>query len=284
MDEEGEVGEVSEETVAAAREMGWAPLNEFKGDPANWIDADAYVERGKAIMPIMRANNERLLKEVADLKSLITVKDGESTKLRETVEALKEFQEESARQQYARARASLLNDKKLAKKEGDVDAEVEIDEALVQLEERKPKDKKDEEPASKPPATAPRFVDQPWYITWAKKNPWVDSDPVKSATALGVARKLVSEGAQPGPEFLEKVSAEVDRIFNPSSRSNGDRVEGSRGGAGGGGGGNGRSYSDLPADAKAACDRFAQRLVGEGRAWKTVAEYQKHYAKQYFTE
>ena len=29
-----------------AHRMGWRPLNEFRGDPAKWVDAAAFVARG----------------------------------------------------------------------------------------------------------------------------------------------------------------------------------------------------------------------------------------------
>ena len=42
------------------------------------------------------------------------------------IEALKDFQQESAKQQFERAKQVLMNDKKDALKEGDHDAVVEI--------------------------------------------------------------------------------------------------------------------------------------------------------------
>ena len=71
--------------------------------------------------------------------------------------------------------------------------------------------------------------------------------------------------------------------LDPPARGT-DKVQGGRGPSGGGGGSGGRqkTYADLPADAKAACDSYASKLVGPGRAHKDLASWQAQYAKDFF--
>ena len=74
---------------------------------------------------------------------------------------------------------------------------------------------------------------------------------------------------------LEKLEEQEGGAPRPTSK-----VEsGSPRGKGGGGS---QSYDSLPADAKAACKEFAADLVGEGKVYKTLKEFQTYYAKTYY--
>jgi hypothetical protein len=64
-------------------------------------------------------------------------------------------------------------------------------------------------------------------------------------------------------------------------------VEGSRNDGGGAGGGGQNGYSQLPADAKAQCDRQASRFIGKADAqgnvkYKTIDDYRAYYANTLF--
>ena len=47
-----------------ARLFGWVPKEEFRGSETDWVDADTFVKRGKEINPILRKNNELLMKRL----------------------------------------------------------------------------------------------------------------------------------------------------------------------------------------------------------------------------
>jgi len=47
-----------------ARVFGWVPKEEFRGSDTDWVDAEVFVKRGKEINPILRKNNELLLKKL----------------------------------------------------------------------------------------------------------------------------------------------------------------------------------------------------------------------------
>lgn len=64
--------ESSPEVVAEARQLGWVPQEEFRGDQSRWVDADSFVKRGHEVMPILKANNARLMGEVTSLKATLT--------------------------------------------------------------------------------------------------------------------------------------------------------------------------------------------------------------------
>lgn len=49
---------------AEARDMGWVPQEEYRGDPQRWKPADQFVKDGEKILPIVRSQNKRLKEEL----------------------------------------------------------------------------------------------------------------------------------------------------------------------------------------------------------------------------
>ena len=61
---------------ALASEIGWSPKEKFRGDPAKWVDAKTYYEKGEFVLPIVKKQREEakkdaesLRKQLAELKS-----------------------------------------------------------------------------------------------------------------------------------------------------------------------------------------------------------------------
>ena len=48
-----------------ARTLGWVPQSEYR-DGDHFVDAETFVKRGKEINPILRKNNEILLRKLAE--------------------------------------------------------------------------------------------------------------------------------------------------------------------------------------------------------------------------
>lgn len=122
-------------------------------------------------------------------------------------------------------------------------------------------------------------------MAWQEENSWFGESPLKTAVAQMVAAQLRRKGDMSvGRTFLDKVTAATEKeLGSMGARPTGSKVEASRGG-GTGGKGNSKTYNDMPADAKAACDGFANKVVGDNRAYKTLDDWRKKYATDYFTE
>jgi hypothetical protein len=276
------MSEHAEGLEAEAREMGWAPKEEFKGDPERWVDAEAYVERGKTVLPILNASNKKLREELAEVNRKLAEQAEQNKQLAENTRALQESAADMARLQYKRALDSLKAQKKDALAEGDHEAVVEIDEAVAELK-AKGEPKAPAAPAPKPTtAAAPVDINAQYFKDFKAANPWLDSDVPKTQWAVGATMSLAQQGLR-GEALLAKIQEQYEEIWGKKP-ARGDKMEGSRGGAGtpSGRAGNGNSWADLPADAKEACLKRASMLVGEGKIHKNLDAWKKSFTEQYF--
>ena len=262
---------------AEAKTLGWVPKEDFRGNPEKWVEAEAFVERGKAVMPILRKNNEKLLTDVNSLRGEIQTLKGALNASAEAMESLKEFQNEHTQRKVKEARAELIRQLTAAREDGNVEAEVKITDELASL--RVAENVAAEKPAEKV-ERAVDYTQEPYFKSWSQQNEWFGTDRRKTALAVGIAEEIrQSEPNLFGEAFLRKVADEVNATLGGAARQG--KVEGARSGAGQTGA---KSYADLPADAKAACVRQSERLVGPNRAFKTQADWQKHYVASYFGE
>ena len=276
----------TEEVEVKDKELGWAPKDQFRGDPEKWVDADTFLKRGEEILPLVKAQNRKLQGELstlqrenAEIKNLLKASS-------ESIEELKNFNSTIAKERAAATKEDLITRIAQAKKDGDVEVETRLQ---AQLNEHSAAVKEAEKPPEKKSAPA-EWKPPPEMQQWMSENPWFGTDKRRTALANGIADELRSDPANAdlkGRAFFDRVTEEVEKVFGGNQRRNGAaKVEGDRGSSGGGGGGNTgeKTYADLPADAKAACEKQGQRLVGEGRAFKTTEEWRKHYVKKYFEE
>lgn len=53
---------------AEAKEHGWSPKEDFKGDPNRWVDAEAFMKRADEMMPLLKATNARLKRDLESIR------------------------------------------------------------------------------------------------------------------------------------------------------------------------------------------------------------------------
>lgn len=270
----------AEQIEQAAREMGWKPKEEFRGDPAKWTDAETFVSRGENFIPILRADREKLRGENADIRAALTETQTLLRASQEAIEELRKYHTEDTQRQVEKARKDLVKQLKQARDEGDVDAEVEIQDELSKI--RTAQAAPPAAPAPKPPA-APAPQPDAAFAAWSANNAWFATNPRLRGLTLGIAEELRAK--QPnlvGKPFYDAIDAEMADYLDPPARGT-DKVAGGRGPSNQpASGGRAKTYADLPADAKAACDSYASKLVGPGRVHKDLASWQAAYAKDFF--
>ena len=130
-------------------------------------------------------------------------------------------------------------------------------------------------------------VMQPWVKGWVDDNKEFFDNPRKLALFNAVVfekrkadDKRVGEG--PGTDFLNEARDEVERVLgaNPRRQAPSKTEESRNSGGSGNNSGGGKSYADLPPDARAKCDAQEAKFVGKG--FKDQAAWRKHFAKEYF--
>jgi hypothetical protein len=293
-----ETGKVDETVEKEARSMGWVPKEEFRGGEEAFVDAKTFVERGRVFMPILQKNNERLQKNLRATEARLESAEAALKATQATIDALEESREEDVKARVEAARKQLKEELIKASRDGDHESVAELTDQMTRLnaaeaeeEDRaggngKGKNKKDAEADYVAEAAAGRV--HPEVKQWYKDNADFVENPRKVALANVIAQEMRASGdTRIGAVFLDEVAQKVDEEFGGAAGGRGpSRVEGGGGGGGrrGSSGPAGKTYNDLPADAKAVCDKQAARLVGPNRAHKDIASWRASYTKQFFGE
>lgn len=270
-----------------ATELGWVPKEQFKGDPEKWIDAETFVKRGEELMPLLKAANRRQKEQIERLEGQLSETRATLASATDAIEALKETTSKAAIAEVKKQKAELKNQLKEARVDDDLDRELdiqekirEVDEALAEAEAPQKREAvKDDEPEVD-------YTKTPEFQSWLKENPWFGKDPRKTNVALGISNALRAEGdTSVGKEFFDKVTKELDALFGRSQddrRSSPSKVEGDGRTTRANGGG--KTYADLPEEAKQACERTASRVVGKGKAFADMKSWREHYTAKFFEE
>jgi hypothetical protein len=278
--------EVQQQAEKEARAMGWLPKEEFKGDEAHWVEATAFVEKGRQILPIMQKNNERLLGQVGQLHTRLDTLTGALKAAQTTIETLEASHADDVKEQVEQARKDLKAELTVASRDGDHEAVAEITDKLGQLNAANRDAGGEEDPSKGKPPPTERPVISPEVQAWFQKNQDFVSNPRKVALAGVIQQELRAAGETAiGAAFLDLVAEKVEAEY-------GGRPGGTTKVSAGNGGGSretassasDKTYADLPADAKLACDKFAAKVVGPSRKHKDVASWRASYTEQYFKE
>ncbi len=279
-----EVQTPSVEVEAAS--LGWTPQDKFRGDPSKWVDAETFVRRGHEVMPLLKKNNERLNADLGAAKAELADLRAQVTAGNQTVKDLVEFQTSEVKRQVDAQIKRLQTQKIAATRAGDHELAADIETQLIEAQD----DARDVQAPVKitqPTKAAPGAEGgvSPWAKAFADENSdWLGKDKRRTSLFMGIADELHTTKGLSERALLDAAKAEMEETLAPPPGPS--KVEGHQGGGSGGGGGVDRpkTFSDLPSDAKSVCKSEARKFVGQGKAFKTEAEWQKHYADVYFAE
>lgn len=271
---ETEVQQLDPQIEKEARLFGWVPKEEFRGSESDWVDAEVFVKRGKEINPILRKNNELLMKKLDE-------KAKEIDSIKASVEEFKKFQKESFERKSAEYEvqiAQLKTKKREAIAAGDGDTVVDIDDQIDSLKEAQREAKAE---AAKKPEPAPQteaqasVPDDPELQSWLGRNQWFGEDSEMTDMANGLGASVRKQFPHlTGRAFLDKLDEKIVEYFPQKvlgKKAKGSSVD-STGNVRGGTSSGKKSYDNLPDDAKQACDRFIKN------GWiKSKQEYVDNY-------
>lgn len=257
-------GQQGRDYESEARELGWVPKDEFRGDESRWTDAESFVKRGETQMPL--------------LKKQVETQKGEIDFLKRQVKKLAKAEQNA----YNAALEDLKRQQREAVEYGDVAAfekvEARIDALKADIQD---------EPQAKgenPDLAFAEFRDaNEWYDLGALP---AASEAERRARALAdrIADKLAAQGLQrelTPSQFFARVAEQVKEQIpmlgdgkparqKPASDVAGvTRQTGAR---------NVRNGNALPPEAKAQAKRFFEN--GTIRA-ANLNEAMDKYAKSY---
>ncbi len=160
---------------AEARDMGWTPEAEWKGDkkPVKFLSAEEYVERGETLIPIL---NKRLKEKDAEFAERLKKIESLNSK---TVERLqKQFEKDLAEAQAA---------KKAAVKAGNVEEVERLDAEIDELKADAPKADK------KLTGAALEKHNQKVQEDWTGAHDWWGVDEDMTAWAIGKSQAFAAK-------------------------------------------------------------------------------------------
>ena len=229
-----------------AKNLGWEPLETFRGDPDKHIAAETFLERAETNMPMMASNNKRLQSELLNL--------------RRSVDEFKEFstaaKDREVKAAYEQARAEAIEEQKAAIREQDTEAfgRAKDKEIAAETQVQEHQQKSAEDAQSKEQAAI--------YQEFLGENPWFSENATLYTAAQQNATFLQNQKPHlQGREFLDEM-VRLTKDQNPSLFEEETAPRTEDGGRQIAGGPRRRakahSYANLPAEAKAKCDGWVK--------------------------
>lgn len=268
------------ETQAKAEAMGWIPPSRFKGDPAGFVDAAAYIENGEKVLPIVKAALAKERENAVQLNRRLKETEAAVERATKALEEIELKNSVATQKAVEAAKKEVREQLEAASAAGDHKAVAALTEEMVALNSAPPPEEKKETPPPKD------VVISPEQLEWQDANPWYGKDRRKTALMLAVAQDLREQGdARTGKAFMNACKAEMEKTLGETGGEtkvagggrNGSDNEDSQRSAGR------RSYSSMPADARAACDADARNFVGPNKKYKDQASWREAYAAIYFS-
>jgi hypothetical protein len=252
--------EVSE-VERKARNVGWVPKEEFRGDPARHVSAEEFLQRSDSLMPLLRRDNDKLHKKVSDLEGI----------LKETRDAQREFVEFASKAEqraYDKAKAEYQAQAEAAAANAD---QAGVRHAMQQMEALE----KPFKPTPKP--VEPAVNVDPTIQNWIAREDWYRNSQTLKGYAIDTFGEI--ERDHPGMA-VEEMLAETKRRtmdkfpekFGINPRRDAPATVSTPTGGNAPVRHNGRAYDNLPTDAKAACEKFMKTIPGFTRE-QYVASY-----------
>lgn len=260
---------------ATARTMGWRPQEEFRGKEKDWVDAATYVRRGQEIKSHTKRENDELKREIARLKAT----EAETAK---TIEEIREYHAGMEKRAIETAMKQLKAQRRAAVVAGDTELAATIDDDIEELKnapsavpaKKDPAPEKKVDVDAEGAAIVKKFYDDNSF--WYNKDP-DNEDMVAFCNGLSgiIGNRTDLSVQEKADELLARVKKRFpDRFGEPKSRVSVTP---------GGGEGNGRSGSKrgsksvnaLPADARAAGERYVKQKL-----YASLDAYAEEYFKQ----
>lgn len=254
---------------AEALEMGWTPKEQFRGDPAKFVDAKTFVEKGETFVPFLKATNKKLQDRLAKTES-------DFDQRIKRMEDAQQRREKALKSTYDRELSRIKAEQRKAVAEGDTAAFDVLD------KEREELTKQADEAFAEARTEQPRN-DAAVEKEWIAENQWYRTDFELAAKANTYSRWLADNNSDMSLADNLKATEKYIREQHPDKFGGKTKPKGN-GHAGVDGGSSFpaapfgkkvKGYADLPAEAKELCARdVADKLYKDRDEW--AKEYWKN--------
>jgi hypothetical protein len=249
-----------------ARRLGWVPKEEFRGDPDKHRSAEDFLKRGEEILPILQRDNKRLHENFGKVEKQLK-------ETQETLQTYSEFAKKAAEREYKKSLRELEAKLDAAIELADVNQARQLRKEIAELDGGDPAPRPKTEPVGEP--DAPKV--DPEVASWIEQNDWFNRSASLRTYAVEEFGEL--EKRYPGKtktELLAEVKQRtVDRFpdkFGVNPKRDGAATVASPTGDASRRK-TGKTYDDLPAEAKKACDKYVRTIPGYTRD-KYVKDYE----------
>lgn len=250
-----------------ARAQGWADGDAWKGDPENFRTAKEFLQKGEEILPVLKERLDNVLDRVGGLQTALERKD-------EIIAKMMKFHEEDKQRAITSAITDLQARKRAAIEEADA-AQVEAIDAEIDSHKKAAQELKEatDSATSTDNKKDNQQVTQA-YLDWVPENKWYEEDPQMAADADELGAKYLQSGRfKNDTDVLKAVTRRIKQMYpdyfsqqTTTTGAKGDSVEGATHSAGTSRKGKAKhSYTDLPSDAKQACDRYVSQGIFKDR-------------------
>lgn len=294
-----ETSAVSEDTIREARSLGWAPREKWRGDPADFVEADEYVRRSQQHLPLVRSQlaTERAerAKDKQEFSARVADFERRLQAQAKVHEKALDMQRAAIFEQFEAKKREALTIQDPAQRAAAYEQASRGERAAVE------RLRETEEPARQAPAQAPQQqqVTPPpaEMIEWGNQNPWFYMNPVMRQEAIQAFGAIEADPSMTITEKLEQVTESIrgryPQWFQGPAKANGQAgrhqmVEGGGGAARGTPLSRAKGFKELPGEARAACEDLIRRGLAKPKqgedATKAQARYRAEYASTYWQE
>jgi hypothetical protein len=177
------------EAEQTAMAQGWLPKDQWEGEPEDWIPARQFLRNG-------------------ELFGRINTYKHKVQSLEKSVEALVKHNEQVFDAGYKAALEQLKAERRVALRDGDVEAVEQIEERMDELK-TEATEKKEE---FKQVVTPQQSTMHPAWEPWVETNNWYSKDAAMRGYADGEAKKIVDDARAKGANIeFDKLLVEVSR-------------------------------------------------------------------------
>lgn len=263
-----------------ARNQGWVPQEEWRGDPEKWRPADEFVKRGEELLPVALERSRAAERKAQELEARLAAKERESEEKLARLERMSTTALQRQREQLENAYKHAMRE---AVTSGDTQRFDQLDRdrnlAISDFDKQVHEQVNPQRQPGQPPQLPPDVERQ--VSTWVQQNEWFNRDPelnqvaqihhqrlLRDKPGLSIAENLAETAKYVRGRYPDKFGSSERQIIAPMVEGGGGRMAATASPKS-------KSANDLPADVRSVGERYVKQGL-----FKDLNEYAREYFAQ----